>query len=384
MGTGEQRELAQAQGAFARHFVQQAEEAARQLDGPNLKQAEAFLRREGENCMEAIRVLLDSDKPTGLRLLVAVAEVVWECSMGLENLLEWAERYHEACAGMPPSRLTARLAYLLGWGRWYKSPSSSMPPQTAQCWEEAVRLAGACGDLATLGRAQVCRGMAADDLPAEARAALARDGIANARASGNQRALAFSLEIVATGPSWSGRDFATRKRDMEEALAITERISDQLYLAGFVNAMGRLYSFEKMFAEATPWFVRADEMVRNLKAAPLWFAFDLPGNYLDLGQPEKARPHARELFAAAIGVGDPKLLCEGLVSYILLAFTEGKNERGAKLYRAWMAQVSPGKDPPAEHLAMIDEAGRQAVRKEWAAGQAMSLDEAVAFAKEDW
>jgi hypothetical protein len=139
-----------------------------------------------------------------------------------------------------------------------------------------------------------------------------------------------------------------------------------------------------MFAEATPWFVRADEMVRNLKAAPLWFSFDLARNYIDLGRPEKARPCAREVFAAAIGVGAPKLLCDGLASYILLAFAEGKNERGAKLYRAWMTQVSPGKEPLAEHLAMIDEAGRQAVRKEWAAGQAMSLDEAVAYAKEDW
>jgi hypothetical protein len=388
MGTGEHGELAQAQNAFALHFVQQAEEAARQLDGPNVKRAEAFLRREGENCMEAIRVLFDVDKPTGLRLLVAAGEVASECRVDLQDGMEWAERYHEACKDMPPSRYTARLAYLLGWGRWFKIASDEMPWEIGQCWEEAVRLAAASGDLATLGQAQVCRGMAGYDLPAEARAALATDGIANARASGNQRALAFALHIVATdafsGTSWSGRDFPSRKKYMEEALAIAERSPDQLYLAGMVNAMGRVLAFEKMFAEATPWLVRADEMVRNLEAAPLWFSFDLPKNYLELGQPEKARPHAREAFAAAIGVGDPKIVCEGLLCYILLAFMEAKNERGAKLYRAWMAQVSPGKEPPAEHLAMIDEAGRQAVRKEWASGQAMRLDEAVAYVKEDW
>jgi hypothetical protein len=384
MGTGEHGEIALAQSAFALHFVQQAEEAARQLDGPDCQLAWAFLRRESENCMEALRVLLGSDKAAGLRLMVAVGELEEEYGAGIEPWQDWVERYHEACAGTPPSPLTARLAYLLGWGRWGRNPSSWMPRESVPCWEEAVRLARACGDLATLGKAQVCRGMAGDDLPAEARAALATDGIANARASGNQRALAFSLEIVATDLGWSGKDFPSRKRDMEEALTIAGRIPNQLRLAGYVNAMGRLFSFEKMFAEATPWFVRADEMVRNLKAAPLWFSFDLARNYIDLGRPEKARPCAREVFAAAIGVGAPKLLCDGLASYILLAFAEGKNERGAKLYRAWMTQVSPGKEPLAEHLAMIDEAGRQAVRKEWAAGQAMSLDEAVAYAKEDW
>jgi hypothetical protein len=388
MGTGEHGELAQAQNAFALHFVQRAEEAVRQLDGADFKKAAAFIQCESENCREVLRVLFDSDKTNGLRLLVAAAEVANECSAGHELWLDWAERYHEACAGLPPSRITARLAYLLGWGRWEKSPSSWMPPETAQCWEEAVRLAEACGDLATLGQAQVCLGMAGDNLPAEARAALATDGIANARASGNQGALAFSLEIVATGNSWghswSGRDFAARKRDMEEALTIVERSSNRLRLAGFVNAMGRVFSFEKMFAEATPWFVRADDLVRSLKVAPLWFSFDLPRNYIDLGQPEKARPHAREVFAAAISVGAPKLLCDGLTSYILLAFAEGKSKRGAKLYRAWMAQVSPGKEPLAEHLALIDEAGRKAVQKEWAAGQPMSLDEAVTYAKEDW
>jgi len=139
-----------------------------------------------------------------------------------------------------------------------------------------------------------------------------------------------------------------------------------------------------MYDEATPWFVRADEMVRNLKLPPLWFAFDLPLNYLFLGQDEKARPHAREMFAAAISVGDPKLLCYGLACYILLAFHEGKNERGAKLYAAWMAQVAPGKGPLPDHLALAGEAAEPAIRQFWSVGQAMSLDEAVAFVKEDW
>jgi hypothetical protein len=382
MGTGEHGELAQAQNAYALHFVQRAEEAVRQLDGPDYRLAEAFLRREGENCREALRVLFDSDKAVGLRLMVAVAEVARECSMGFELWLDWAERYHEACAGMPPSRFTAHLAYLLGWGRWDKSISNEWPWEIGQCWEEAVQLARACGDLATLAQAQVCRGMAGDDLPAEASAALARDSIVNARASGNQRALAFTLLMVATSASWG--DFATRKKYMEEALAIAERIANQLNLAGFVNAMGRLFDNEKMFAEATPWFVRADAIVRNLKAPPLWFAFDLPNNYSMLGQPEKARLCTRELFAAAISVGNPRLLCDGLISYTFLANAEGKLERAGKLYAAWMAQVSPGKEPPAEHLAMMNEDGRQAVREEWATGQAMSLDEAVAYAKEDW
>jgi hypothetical protein len=125
-------------------------------------------------------------------------------------------------------------------------------------------------------------------------------------------------------------------------------------------------------------------MARSLKRSTLHFAFDLPLHYLFSGQPGKARPVLKETFADAISVDAPKFLCDGLVNYVLLASAEGQFERAGKLYAAWMAQVSPGKEAPAEHLAMMNEDDRRAVRKEWAAGQRMSLDEAVAFAKEDW
>jgi hypothetical protein len=387
MGTSEQGELAQAQGAFARHFVSQAEEAVRQLWGPEYRGAEAFIRHERGNCMEAIRVLFDSDKATGLRLLVAVGELASDVNVPSgqgRDWLEWAERYHGACADMPPSSLRARLAYGLGWSRYMAESSSAMPAETiGSCWEESVHLAEACGDLETLGKAQVCRGMSGDDLPAGARAALARDGIANARASGSEQVLAFALQIVATG-TWCGKDLASRKKDMEAALAIAERIGRQPMLASYVNAMGRVYRAEDMHAEAIPWFARADEMIRNLKLPPLWFAFDLPLSYLFLRQPGKARPLVGETFTAAIGLGDPKLLASGLACFVLLAFAESRNERGAKLYAAWMAQDSPGRDPPPEHLTFLGEAATGAIREFWSVGQAMSLDEAVAFAKEDW
>src|SRR5512133_3456472 len=114
-----------------------------------------------------------------------------------------------------------------------------MPWEIGQCWEEAVQLARACGDIAILGEAQVCRYLAGDDLPAEAMAALVRDGIANARASGNESTLAAVLVIASIGPS-SGRDFPSRKKDMEEALAIEERLGGrQPRLAVAVNGMGR-------------------------------------------------------------------------------------------------------------------------------------------------
>ena len=99
-------ELRQAQDAFARHFVSRAEEAVRCLEEPDYKHAQTFLQRERDNCMEAIRVLFDSDKAMGLRLLVAMSEMMQEFGIPFEHmpsLVEWVERYHEACADMPPS-----------------------------------------------------------------------------------------------------------------------------------------------------------------------------------------------------------------------------------------------------------------------------------------
>jgi hypothetical protein len=70
--------------------------------------------------------------------------------------------------------------------------------------------------------------------------------------------------------------------------------------------------------------------------------------------------------------------------YSALAYQEGKVARAARLYGAAIAHTRPDEVKESVFQRLLSTAERDALAKECPPGKAMSLDEAVAFAEEDW
>jgi tetratricopeptide (TPR) repeat protein len=210
------------------------------------------------------------------------------------------------------------------------------------------------------------------------------------RKLGDDRALANALYNAAFPRVVSRAAIAEARPMLEEALPLYRKIDDQTGVARVLWGIGNALFFAKEYADARPVLEEAVALNRKLddQFGLGWSIHTLGLVTFNLGDFQRARAswlEAVHLFAAA---GDVPGMVLQLDNLSALARHDGDFLRAGRLWAAASAhQVSSGTG--LGRLLREEEArsGREGLNDEeaarvWAEGQAMSLDQAVAYAVE--
>ena len=210
------------------------------------------------------------------------------------------------------------------------------------------------------------------------------------RTQGDDRALANALYNAAFPRVISRDAIAEAKPMLAEALPLFRKIGDQTGEARVLWGTGNALFFAKEYADAVPVLEEAVALNRKLddRFGLGWSIHTLGLVEFNLGDLERARAcwhEAIHLFAAA---GDVPGMVLQLDNLSALARHDGDFPRAGRLWAAASAhQISSGTG--LGRLLREEEArtGREGLNEEeaalvWAEGQAMSLEQAVAYALE--
>jgi predicted ATPase len=210
------------------------------------------------------------------------------------------------------------------------------------------------------------------------------------RTLGDDRALANALYNAAFPRAVSRAAIAEAKPMLAEALPLFRKIGDETGVARVLWGTGNALFFGREYADAVPVLEEAVALNRQLddRFGLGWSVHTLGLVTFNLGDFERARAcwfEAIQLFAAA---GDVAGIVLQLDNLSMLARQDGDFQRAGRLWAAAGAhQVSSG---TGLGRFVRDERGRTGregldddeTARVWAEGQAMSLDEALAYAME--
>ncbi|MGH2765153.1 MAG: tetratricopeptide repeat protein [Actinomycetota bacterium] len=334
----------------ALRFRDLAERAGPHLTGPDQRRWLDELSREHDNLRAALRQAIDGDEgESALR----TAGPIWRFWYARGHLEE-GRRWLEATLGLPSSRrpTTPRartLTALGGIAYWQGDFDTAL-----RSYEEALDIHRELGDRAAMVEALLDVGetRAVKGDPASG-VALMEESLALARELGDRRGEAWARWGLGTARMFAG-DLDASRDHLHESLLIFQEVGDDTWGSG--NALGGLGGLAALRGDPT----EARRLV--LEAWSLW----------------------REQANALTIAGHLRFLS-------MVANQLGQHERAARLAgaeAAWRGKVG-GQIPdaffPYEDPAEV--AARQLAdnvfRLAWAVGQAMGLEEALAYAKED-
>jgi predicted ATPase/class 3 adenylate cyclase len=334
----------------ALRFRDLAERAGPHLTGPDQRRWLDELSREHDNLRAALRWAIDSvEGETALR----TAGPIWRFWYARGHLEE-GRRWLEAALGLPSSRepTTPRaraLTALGGIAYWQGDFDTAL-----RSYEEALDIHRALGDrgamveaLLDVGEARAVKGD-----PASA-VALMEESLALAREVGDRRGEAWALWGLAAARMFAG-DLDASRDLLEESLRIFQEVGHDTW--GWGNAVSGLGGMAAL-----------------------------------RGDPTEARKLILESLALFGEQWNAVIITGHLRFLSLLANQLGQHERAARLAgaeEAWRGKVG-GQVPDAffPYEDPVQTAARQlsdeAFQRAWAEGQAMSLEEALAYARED-
>ena len=207
---------------------------------------------------------------------------------------------------------------------------------------------------------------------------------------GDDRALANALYNAAF-PRVVGRAAIDEAKPMlAEALPLFRKVDDQTGVARVLWGIGNAYFFNREYADARPVLEEAVALNRKLddRFGLGWSIHTLGLVTFNLGDVQRARAcwlEAIDLFATA---GDVPGMVLQLDNLSALARQDGDFQRAGRLWAAASAhQISSGTGLGRLLREEEGRTGREGlsddeVARVWAEGQAMSLEQAVAYARE--
>jgi tetratricopeptide (TPR) repeat protein len=320
------------------------------LTGPDQRRWLDELSREHDNIRAALRRAIDGDEgETALR----TAGPIWRFWYARGHLEE-GRRWLQAALGLPSSRRPtmprARALTALGGIAYWQGDFDT----ALRSYEEALDIHRALGDRAAMVEALLDVGevRAVKGDPASG-VALMEESLALARDLGDRRGEAWALWAHATARMFTG-DLDASRDLLEESLRIFQEVGHDTW--GWGNALGGLGGLAAL-----------------------------------RGDPTEARKLTFESLALYGEQVNPVIITGLLRFRSLLANQLGQHERAARLAgaeAAWRGKVGgrvpeaffPYEDPSQAAARQLSD---EAFQRAWAEGQAMSLAEALAYARED-
>ena len=310
----------------------------------------------------------------------------------LRAALGWLLERGDGAAGL---RLALALAPF--WN-WYSR-------REGQRWLEALLARGGDAPAALRTRATAAAGHLAFHRGDVDRAlALYEAAVALAREQGDRRLLAAALSGLGQALGAAGGPPGRAAALLGESLALRRELGDERGAVGALYALGMLAHFQGEPARAVALVEEGLALARRLGLGAEHFAFGLIRlgflAYLQ-GQPDRAEGLARQALALrrdrAQAVGTPTGLPTGLpVCLALLAGVAsaqgragraarlfGAAERGAESLHQQVVLRQYGDDYDRAVATARARLGEDAFAAAWAAGRAMALEDAVAYALAD-
>ncbi|MGH2724226.1 MAG: ATP-binding protein [Actinomycetota bacterium] len=332
----------------ADRFVRLAEEAEPHLTGPDQRRWMDLLGRDHDDLRAALGWAIEADDgETALRLGAAL----WRFWYGRGHLAE-GRRWLEAALGLPSAgergRARARCLTALGGIAYWQSdfePSDAAYREALEIYREL----GKPGDLVeALFNLAMTRGVMGEP---EKAMSLLQQSLGMARELRDRRGEAWALWGLQAGNMFAGQLEAARRYG-EESLQIFEELGTDTW--GLGNALAGQAGLAAMGGDPQ------EARQRVLRAIDAW---EDQGNALVLAS------QLRFLAIAANGAGQPERAVR------LAAVAEALREKvGGKVPDAFF----PFDDPRDTAAKVLDE---ETVERAWAEGLALTLEEALAFAR---
>ena len=368
---------------FADYFLQFAEQAEPRLYGP--EQELWFGRIEGEydNIRAALAWLRDQGARADALRLAGALGWFWFRRGRFSEGQYWLELLRSHAGQDVPSGSRAKAAYYLGWMKLCAG-SFWGNPEGKEFFRESLRLWRESGNRRGIALSQVWLGWETGVIEGAEAQALADDSVVLARQTGDPWAISWCLRVAYANLCRPDKDLDARRAALEEAIALARKTEDPFLLCQALTGMGNVFASVGELEAAEPWYREALGVARKIKDT--WSILDsmncLADAYLGLEQTTKAK----ELFCEGLRLAVEQA-ARGYLGWFIgglygVAKREGRLKRAARLGSASESILNPGRsyDPGYARALGLDE---EIARAEWTAGQAMTVEQSVAYALSD-
>ncbi|MHB8625407.1 MAG: ATP-binding protein [Aggregatilineales bacterium] len=372
------------------YFLKLAERMEAHIYGPLHELWFDRMEIELDNLSAAVAWSLNDNKiETGLRLVGAL-EFFWKDRVHYHEGRTWTEKLLVQANNDVPAAVRAkalRLAAEMAIGTGDKE-------RARVCVEEGLRQAQASGDKASIAWAVGSLGqyMYVDY---DTRRAWFEQALALFREIGDEFAIGHMLRRLSTILLYQANYERARLLD-EEALALARAAQDTNAIAWSLAALASaIWGQSRDPVQTLPLReeslslareIRSMVLIANLLCGMGWIARDL-GDY------RLAQSRFTESLVTFRAMGSYRLYAAIAVGgFGELAEVQGRPERAARLFGAASALTGSGKDTPGSLSSYTDierdiltlrvQLGEAAFATLWAEGQAMTLDQAIAYALE--
>jgi predicted ATPase len=368
---------------FVRYFLRFAEQVEPELYGP--EQMQWFERIEDEygNIQAALSWLYDRrELVDGLRLSGSLGWF-WFRRAHFAEGQHWLELFYTTAHKVGPPGLRAQAAYFLGWLKLCVGSAFWGNPEGKRFFKESLGLWREAGNQRGIALSQVWLGWK-DEIEGEEAWALADESVAIAKETGDPWTIAWCLKVAYSHLRRQDRDLAHRRASLEEAIALARETKDPFLISQALNGMGNVFAWIGELEAAEPWYLDSLRIAREIEDS--WSILDnincLGDGYLGLGQVRKAKEMFTEGLHLAMDLGARAYLAWFIGGFFGVARREGRNKRALRLGAFSESILNPdGRYDPhfANELGLDDEIAAA----EWKIGQAMALEQAVAYALTD-
>jgi predicted ATPase/DNA-binding SARP family transcriptional activator len=368
---------------FADYFLQFVEQAEPKLYGPEQKLWLDRIEAEYVNIRAALGWLRDQGARADALRLAGALGWFWFRRGRFSEGQYWLELLRSHAGQDVPSGSRAKAAYYLGWMKLCAG-SFWGNPEGKEFFRESLSLWRESGNRRGIALSQVWLGWETGVIEGAEAQALADDSVAIARETSDPWAISLCLRVAFSNLRRPDKNLNARRAALEEAIALARKVEDPFLLCQALTGMGNVFAWVGELEEAEPWYRDALGTARQI--GDTWSILDsmncLADVYLGLGQTREAK----ELFDEGLRLAMEQA-ARGYLGWFIgglygVAKKEGRLKRAAVLGSASESILNPGRsyNPHyAEELGLDEEVARA----EWAAGQAMTVEQAVAYALSD-
>jgi predicted ATPase len=379
----------------AEYFLALAEEAESGVEGSQQPVWLERLEEEHDNMRAALSWSLGQgqDSELALRMGAALGEF-WYLRGYFGEGRRWLEEAL-AKANRTPTAARARALQRVSWLAFLQGDLD----RAEEASQEGLGLEGVehfrtgSGDSLAAELQRVLGMVVGTRAELERETELLEESLALSREAGSLRGMAVSIFIL--GVAWRGRgDLQRATQLLEEALTMFRETGEQALIASVLTHLGFTFVLQGDLERATAASEEAAAMLRKQKHTS--YLADTLDNLgwaaLLRGDSEQARALYIESMRLRLETGDNLAAPETLLGLACVAEARGETERAARLFGASEALREAMGTPPEPGEIALQEPYLAAARSHldetswqeaWAAGRAMTLEEAISYALEE-
>jgi predicted ATPase/DNA-binding SARP family transcriptional activator len=359
-----------------------AETAAGHLYGG--EQAAWFDRLEADhdNHRHALVMMFDQRRASEGTRMAAALGWFWFRRGRFTVGAEWLERFLSLRDETVDAGVRARAHYHLAWMRLMLGGTFTGNTEARERFRVALALSEESRDRPGEALCLSWLAWCADDLPMAERCTMADRGVAIAREAAGPWVLSFCLKLAHSFLPRNDEPPAQSIAALDEAIRLARQTADPFLIAQALHGMGDVYHNQRDEEAAEPWYLESLEIATQIDDT--WSAFDarshLAWGCLNRGDIARASRSFAEALRAAAESGARVYITQFLNGLATIARQQGEAVRAVRLGGAASALRYHGNTGWDPRLAGETGLARSTVEKEWSAGRAMSLDEAVRYA----